>query len=270
MDSNRQGFVDVDTSPIAFRRSEPVTASIDETIVFLHGLGTSRTSWDPQLQAFGKVRQCIAWDAPGYGVSPSQRGLSFADYADAVTGLLDELGVESATVVGLSFGGQVAMHVALRHPHRVQRLVLADTSAAFGGDGTDPEEWKRLRLDALDNGQTPADIARAVLTSVGGPGLTGDLLETAIASMSRITSEGLRTAVECLPSHDVRSRLGDIVVPTLVIVGENDTETPLAYSQEIAAAIPNAHLVLLEAAGHLSPIEQPDAFNAALHNFLQE
>lgn len=256
--------IDVDVEPIAYR----LAGDGDETILFLHGLGASRTSWDSQLVEFAGRYRCIAWDAPGYGGSPALAGLSFADYADLAAGLLDTVDVATATVVGLSFGGQIALHLALRHPQRVERLVLTDTSAAFGGDGTDVDEWKALRLGPLDSGMTPADMAQRVITAVGGAGLTGDRLQTAIDSMGRVTSEGLRAAVECLPEHDVRSRLTEVDQPTLVVVGSLDSETPLPYSQELANEIPNASLEVIAGAGHLTPIERPEEFDRLLHKFL--
>ncbi|MEE9415317.1 MAG: alpha/beta hydrolase [Acidimicrobiales bacterium] len=257
--------VDVDTEPIAYR----FVGDGDETILFLHGLGASRTSWDPQLMEFAERYRCIAWDAPGYGASPAAIDPGFADYAHAVAGLLDVVGIEKATVVGLSFGGQIALHLALRHPQLVERLILADTSAAFGGDGTDVDEWKKLRLGPLKSGMTPADMAETVITGVGGVGLTGERLRSAVESMGRITSDGLRAAVECLPSHDVRSRLAEITQPTLVLVGSLDTETPLAYAEELAGEMPNASLDVIDGAGHLTPIERPDEFNRLLREFLE-
>ncbi len=93
------------------------------------------------------------------------------------------LGEAQAHVVGLSMGGQIALHTALRHPGRVRSLALLDTSPAFGLNGTDPEEWKRLRLDALDAGETPATIAEPVLRSIMAPDVSDGAVAAAVASM---------------------------------------------------------------------------------------
>lgn len=239
-----------------------------DSIIFLHGLGGSRTAWEPQLEDLGDTWRCVAWDMPGYGASAPVDTLSFAAIADAVVGLLDRLGVERAHLCGLSFGGQQALHVALAHPERVDRLVLADTSPAFGLDGTDPEAWKRARLDALDAGQTPADMAADVIRSVAGPDFAGPAFAQAVAAFSRIGATGLRAAVACLPTHDVLARLGSIVAPTLVIVGEFDRETPRSYAELLATGIPGATLEVVRGVGHLTPSEAPDRFNTIMRSFL--
>src|SRR4051794_2218306 len=157
---------DVDAVPVAWRE-----AGSGPLVLFLGGLGTTRTGFDPQLAALSSSYRCVAWDMPGYGASPlPARGLSFALLADAVDGLLRALGETRAHLVGLSMGGQIALHTALRPPDLVRSLALLDSSPAFGLDGTDPETWKRRRLDPLDAGATPASIAEPVLRSVMAPG----------------------------------------------------------------------------------------------------
>ena len=237
-------------------------------VLFLHGLGGSATAWEPQLADLDDTFRCIAWDLPGYGDSDPIVPLTFAAIADAVVRLLDELAIDRADVVGLSFGGQQALHLALDHPDRVRRLVLADTSARFGDDGTDVAQWKRLRLDPLDAGATPAEMAPAVIDAIAAPGFTGRERERTIAAFARIPPDGLRAAVECLPTHDVSDRLGEITAPTLVVVGELDEETPVAYAEALVAGIPHAELRVIAGAGHLTPAEAPDEFSTLVREFL--
>ena len=236
--------------------------------MFLHGLGGSRTSWEPQLTGLRTGFRCIAWDMPGYGASAPVEHLTFAAIADAVARLLDDAGVDRAHLVGESFGGMHALHTALRHPDRVGRLVLANTSPAFGLDGTDPDAWRAARLAPLDAGRTPADIAEKVLTSVAGSGLSVDMLAMRVAGFARIPSAGLRAAVECLPTHDVRDRLANINAPSLVIAGGLDAETPVAYSRILADGLPDTELVVLDGIGHLAVSEAPHTFNRIVRRFL--
>jgi pimeloyl-ACP methyl ester carboxylesterase len=160
------------------------------------------------------------------------------------------------------------MHYALARPDRVDRLVLADTSHRFGADGTDADQWKQARLAPLDAGATPADIAPSVIDAITAPGFSGRERDRTLAGFARIPSEGLRAAVECLPTHDVSDRLGEILNPALVIVGELDDETPVAYAERIARGIPGAGLAVIPGVGHLTPAEAPDQFNALVGDFL--
>ena len=249
--------------PIAYR-----AVGSGPTVLFLHGLGGSRTAWEPQLEALLDEFRCVAWDMPGYGESDPIDPLTFEAIADAAVGLLDALSVDRAHVVGLSFGGQQALHLALRHPNRVDRLVLADTSARFGADGTDPDEWMRLRLAPLDAGQIPADMAAPVIDAITAPGFTGRERNRTIDAFGRIPPDGFRAAVRCLPTHDVADRLHEIEARTLVIVGERDDETPIPYAEALAAGVPHSELLVIPGVGHLTPAEAPAAFNAAVRTFL--
>ena len=257
------GAVDVD-GPLAWREQ-----GTGESVLFLHGLGGSRTSWEPQLEGLSDAFRGIAWDMPGYGASAPVEALTFAAIADAVARLLDAAGVERAHLVGESFGGMHSLHTALRHPDRVGRLVLANTSPAFGLDGTDPDAWRVARLEPLDAGLTPADIAEQVLTSVAGPGLSADMLAMRVAGFARIPAAGLRAAVECLPAHNVLDRLAEIQAPALVIAGELDAETPVAYSRILADGLRDAELVVLDGVGHLAVSEAPQTVNSLVRDFLR-
>lgn len=251
--------VDRDAYPIAWRE-----AGDGPVALFLHGLGGSRTSWDDQLLALGRLRRCIAWDMPGYGASAGTV-TSLEQVADAAAALLDTLGADRADVVGLSLGGMVAQHLAIRHPGRIRTLALLDTSPAFGLDGTTTAEgWLHDRLAPLDAGRSVADIADRVITAIAGPHCPAPALAQAIASMRRIPDAGLRAACHALVRHDVRELLGSIGAPTLVLVGELDEETPPTYAKHIASAVPGASLDVIPGAGHLVNAECPGPVNARL------
>jgi 3-oxoadipate enol-lactonase len=255
---------DVDATPVAWRE-----AGSGPLVLFLGGLGMTRTGFDPQLEALASSYRCVAWDMPGFGASPlPPGGLSFPLLADAAAGLIEALGATAAHVAGLSLGGQIALHTALRHPQRVRSLALLDSSPAFGLDGTDPEAWKRLRLDPLDAGETPASMADRVLRSIMAPDADDRAVAAAVATMSRISAAGLRAAIECLPTHDVRARMDEIAVPTRVLVGERDEETPLSYAEALAAGIAGARLQIIPLAGHIANLEAPEAVNIALREHL--
>ena len=256
-------MIDHDRHPIAWRE-----AGEGPPAVFLHGLGGTRTSWDPQLSGLADRFRCIAWDMPGYGASAPLAELTFPAIADSLAGLLDTLELDAADLVGLSFGGMHALQTAIRHPSRVRRLVLADTSPAFGLDGTTPQAWQAARLAHLDAGRRPAEFAADALDAICARPLEPPVRKQLVASFARISPTGFRAAVECLPHHDVRHALGGISAPALIIVGEADRETPVAYAEALAAGLPNATLEILEGVGHLSPSEAPERFNQLVGDFL--
>lgn len=239
-------------------------------LLFLHGLGGTRSSWNPQLAYFATTRRCIAWDMPGYGDSTCPAALTYAYIADRLVELLDHLHIDRADMVGLSFGGMHILHTALRHPDRVGAIVLADTSPAFGMNGTRAEDWKAARLGPLDAGETVASMAPKVLDAIIAKPVDPALRDQFIEGFSRISAEGLRSAVECLPHNDVRADLPSIEHRALVITGELDEETPVEYAQVLADGLPNASIEILPSIGHLSPIEAPELFNARVSHFLNE
>ncbi len=232
--------------------------------LLLHGLGGTRLSWEPQLNELSGERRVIAWDMPGYGASIAPERLSFAELADAVAALLDELELEQVHLVGLSFGGMVAQYAAAAQPRRVASLSLLSTSPAFGLDGTSPQAWRAARMAPLDAGKQPADFAGEVLAAVAGPDISSTQLQRQRAAMSRISADGLRAAIDCLITHDSRSILSQITAPTQVLVGDQDDETPLEYAQLLADGIHGATLTVVSGAGHLLNEEAPERVNRLL------
>jgi pimeloyl-ACP methyl ester carboxylesterase len=254
-------LIDADRGRFGWRS----TGAGENAVLFLHGLGGSRTSWDPQLRGLGSDRRLIAWDQPGYGASQAPEGdLTFPGLADAVAALLDDLGLDRAHLVGLSFGGMIAQHVALDHPGRVRSLALLSTSPAFGLDGTQPQQWREQRLAAFADGIAPADVAETVLRGIAGPDIAPDVLAQQCAAMARVPAAGLRAAIACLVTHDTRDRLAEITAPTLVAVGALDAETPPGYARVLADGIGGAQLHVIPGAGHLLNAEAPDAVNGLL------
>ena len=112
--------------------------------------------------------------------------------------------------------------------------------------------WRAARLAPLDAGREPADFADAVLAGIAGPNISPDALAGQRAAMARISSAALRRSIDCLVTHDSRAVLGSVAVPTLCLVGELDTETPVAYTEALADLIPGARIEVLAGAGHLS------------------
>lgn len=243
-----------------------------ETVVFLHGVGGNRRNWAPQLPVFARHFQAIALDARGYGDSDDHNGeLTISDYSNDVARLLDHVDTEKAHIVGLSMGGNVAMQFALDHPSRVRSLVLADTDRGMQHiSAADREEFLRLRRDPLMAGQSVRDIAPALVESLTGPNASPEARAALHDSLVRLRKNMYIKSVEATVSFDVTATVHRIKCPTLVVVGEMDRLTPPSESEAIVRAIEGSRLVVINGAGHISNVEQPEVFNLEVLGFLLE
>jgi len=240
-----------------------------DTLLFLHGLGGDHTNWKPQLDAFGQQHRCISWTMPGYGASTPLDPMTWPTLADAAVSLLDDYGVARASLIGLSMGGMVAQQFAVDHADRLDRLVLVATSPSFGRPGSDfKEKYLAARYEPLDRGETPADLAPKVVEGLLGPDPHPDARANCIASMSNITTDAYRRALECLVTWAFDDQLHRITAPTMCIAGEEDRTAPVSSVQRMADGIAGARLDVIAAAGHLVNLDKPDEFNSLLTDFL--
>lgn len=238
-------------------------------LLLVHGFPHGRWLWDAQVAALGDRARCIAPDLPGFGRSPALAAPSMDAYADALVALLDELAVERAVVCGLSMGGYVAFALWRRHPGRVRALALADTRA--GADA--PEAAQRRReLMALARGEGSAAVAESQLAGSLGKTTRATRPELVAAFRARLAEapvEGIVGALEAMIDRpDSTPTLATIDVPTLVVVGAEDALTPPKEARALHAAIAGSRLVEIPGAGHVSCVEQPAAFTAALGGLL--
>lgn len=246
----------------------PAAAAAPTPLLFLHGLGGDHTNWAPQLDEFQATRRCVSWTMPGYGDSTPVEPMTWTALAEVAVRLLDQLDIAQAIVVGLSMGGMVAQQLAADFPDRVDRLVLVATSPSFGRAGSDfADRYLAARFEPLDAGQTPADLAPAVVDGLLGPEPHGEARDNCITSMSRISSDAYRRALGCLVTWAFDDQLHRITTPTLCIAGADDRTAPPASLQRLADGITDSRLEVLDRCGHLVNLEQPAAFNALLSDF---
>ncbi len=239
-------------------------------LLFLHGVGGGHHAWERQLPYFaGLGYPSHAWDQPGYGESPLVEPYDLGQVSAALKCLVDALGGEPVVLVGHSMGGLVAQEVYVRHPEIVKALVLTFTSPAFaGGDSEFTKQFIAARIDPLDQGQRMLDIARRLMPTMKGSVSDPDGLALAEKIMSGVRPETYRKAVRLLTTFDRRKELGAIRVPALLVAGSDDLTAPPKVMEKMAQKIPGAEYVMLEGCGHLGPMDQPDAFNVALLDFL--
>ncbi len=283
-----QRWVSVDGQPV-----NTIDLGEGPPIVFVHGLTGSWPNWLEQLPVFAGRPQSdgsplarhrvVAMDLPGFGHSPMPREqITISFYARLLDGLLDQLGIDAAAVVGNSMGGFISAELAIAFPQRVERLVLVSPAGIstyrdrretlvpvlrrFEPAMTALTAWGGTHADAITS--RPA-LRRAVL---GGLVRHPDRLSATMAA-ELVRGAGKPGFVQALQANfdfDFRDRLHEIVCPTLIVWGERDQVVTVRDAAVYAELIPGSRKIILPDTGHLAMVERPDVFNALLNEFLEE
>jgi len=229
------------------------------TVVFLPPIGNDAGSWESVSAAAGAVKHQF----PGFGRPRAPSQPTMASLADEVAASYGP----PLDLIGVSMGGMVGQHVALRHPEVVRSLLVACTGAA-----TDPEVM-RARAQAAEEGGMAAVLeetlarwftARARAQRPEHPGVRY-ARRTLLALDPRCFADGWRA----LAGHDVRARLGELALPVTVLAGSADAASPLARAQELAGGVRNGRLVVIDGAPHMVHLECPERFSEAVRNHLR-
>ncbi|WP_455358513.1 alpha/beta fold hydrolase [Streptomyces sp. SYSU K21746] len=238
-----------------------------DPLVLVHGHPFDRTMWTPQLAAFGETHRVIAPDLRGYGTSSVEPGVTpLSAFASDIAALLDHLGVERFVLGGLSMGGQIAMECYRLFPERVSGLILADTFPA-----AETEAGRAARNETADRllREGMAGYADEVLYKMVAPDSDPDTAAHVHRMMCGTDPEGAAAALRGRAERpDYRELLTNVTVPALVVVGRDDTYTPVSDAEAMHAALPDSTLSVIESAAHLPNLERPAAFNAALRAYL--
>ena len=245
-------------------------------VVFVHGFGCGIRSWDPQVAALAPKHRVVAYDVRGHGLSDAPAAATAYSQATSIEDLRQLLGVlkiRRTAVIGLSMGGNIALNFTLAHPALVSALVVADTGA--GSD--DHAEWVATThafASALDSGGTEAFADMAMASPLFAPYCAkGPTAQRFIRSclMTHRARGVAHTAREVLARrpriYELEPQLRTLRVPTLLIVGDGD-DFCLKIHDFMARTIPGARSLVLRGTGHLSNLEAPAAFNAAVSRFL--
>jgi len=237
-------------------------------LVMSHSLGCDVSMWDPQMAALAGHYRVLRYDTRGHGRSGAGAApYTLDELADDVAQLMDHLDIAQATWVGFSMGGMIGQTFALKYPHRVQALVLADTTSQHGA--TPQAVWdERIRI-ARERGVLPlVEPAIGRWFTAGFRSAEPAIVEGVAQVIAATSVEGWTGCCAAIASVHTTAELHRIACPVLVIVGEHDIGTPLAASLEMHRNLPDSTLVVIGDAAHMSCIEQPGRFNRALRMFL--
>ncbi|MFG2695557.1 alpha/beta fold hydrolase [Kitasatospora sp. NPDC048407] len=243
-------------------------------LVLLHAFPLSARMWEGQLERVpgpaGDDAWVVAPDQRGFGTAPlGEEPPSLDTAADDLVHLLDELGIDQAVLGGLSMGGYVAMAFARRHPERLAGLILADTKATPDTDAARANR-ERIATTVLERGSVDLLNEENTAENLLAPGTDPELTDAVRQMIAEADPAAIAWAQRAMAARpDSLEVLAALEVPAAVIVGELDTVTPLAEARMMADALHDAELTVIPAVGHLSSLEAPETFNAAVRSFLK-
>jgi 3-oxoadipate enol-lactonase len=232
-------------------------------LVLLHSLGGDGRMWRTTIEALKAEFTVAAPDARGHGRSDNKGPMTVEQFAEDAVALAGELAAAQFSLIGLSMGGQAAMHVAASHSDQVKTVAIADTS--LGGRPGGQERWSaaQKRIQEIGNRAFAAEYTASRLRPSTNKRVADEFSSMVEATLPDIYLAQFRS----IQAQDLREAATTIRVPTLVLVGADDVSTPPSMAQEIASVIPGSRLEIIDDANHLSNLDQPLAFNAAVLAF---
>jgi 3-oxoadipate enol-lactonase len=240
------------------------------SVVLLHGLGASCTSWQLQIPPLTQAGfRVIAPDAPGFGKSNYTGGnSSIAAMATRIADFIRALGIPAYSVVGISMGGTLALQLAFDHPEAIQKMILVNTFARLQVENPRILPYVLLRMILVHTLGLPAQ-ARTVAQRIFPHPDQEFLRQELMKEVAQADVHAYRAAMRALGRFDVRKWLCEIHCPTLIITGEADNTVPPPNQDLLARSIPGSRQVYIPQAGHAVTVEKPEQFNPLMLEFLQ-
>jgi pimeloyl-ACP methyl ester carboxylesterase len=238
-------------------------------VLLLHGGVGDRRTWRPQIDGLSDAFTVVAWDAPGFGGSSDPpRAFLLPDFADCLAAFIAALGAGRPHVVGLSFGGGLALELYRRHPGLPASLVLVSAYAGWAGSLPPEIVEERLRLAERLADEPPDRLVAEMLPTLFSESAPAEVVSGFAASVAETRPAGLRASARAFAEADLRDVLPRIAVPTLLLYGDRDVRSPLGVARALHAEIPGSRLVVIPGAGHVCNLEAPEAVDAELRAFL--
>lgn len=238
---------------------------VGDILVFIHGFTTTSGFWKNQISVFSKTHRVITLDLPGHGDSdsPMDGRYTIDGFAQSVLKVLDYIGVETATVIGLSMGGAIVQHIYFSRPELVRALVLVGATSHGLGEAVRAESvLERMRAVGVEAASVEV-IERSFSSAT-----PRSIVDWAKGEVVKTPQHVAAPAILSLNAYDSRESLHEISVPTLIVVGIDDEITPVVESQRLSEEIYGSELVIIDGAAHFPMLEQPDRFNSVLRGFL--
>ncbi|MGH7278948.1 MAG: alpha/beta fold hydrolase, partial [Candidatus Rokuibacteriota bacterium] len=232
-------------------------------MLLIHGSGMSAGCWVHQLHGLAPHARMVAIDLPGHGGSARIEGTSVEEYADVVGAFLDTHDARDVIVVGHSLGGAVAIALAARRPPRVTGLVLLSTCARLPHVSAVWEGW----LACLPRSVRSALFLSLAKRTLFGPYATGQAVSLGLEQLRACRSDTMVRDIQSARAMDVTGQAMRVDVPALILCGSRDEVTPPALAQALHELIPGSRLSVIDGAGHMVPLEMPEAVNRALLDF---
>lgn len=239
-------------------------------LVLLHGALSDSQTWRRQLDELSDEFTVVAWDAPGCGrsVDPPET-FRLPDYADCLAAFIEEISLDQPHVLGLSFGGGLALEFYHRYPAILKTLVLASAYAGWAGSLPSKQVEERLQKGLRQSELPPEQVVEAWIPTLFTESASSDLINETAAVMSEFHPVGMRTMLRSFAEADLRDVLPTIDVPVLLLYGEVDQRSPRQVAEALHAEIPVSSLVIIPGVGHLSHLEAPDRFNSEVRSFIR-
>jgi len=239
-------------------------------IIFLHGYPFDKSMWKGQLDFLKSSNRAIACDIRGFGKSKDEKSTLGMDlFANDLIEFMDKLNINKAIVCGLSMGGFITLNAMKRFPNRFEALILCDTQCI--ADTAEVKEKRQQTINQILAEGVPIFNEGFIKSVFHEDSITNkkelveNLRRVVFANSQHIISMGLTALAE---RSETCSSLGRINIPTMIICGREDTVTPLTESESMHRRIKGSILHVIEDAGHVSNLEQPDEFNKYLGDFL--
>ena len=239
-------------------------------IIFIHGFPYNSTMWEQQIKRLKEEYYCVAYDIRGLGETPPGYGqFTIEMFVDDLFAVIDGLGLDRPVITGFSMGGYITLRAVEREPDRFRGIILCDTKAEADDDAGKLKRANAIKSINTNGMETFASNFVPMTFSEDAPQRIPETYNTILEQAKAESPIGVKGSLLAMAARtDTTQSLGDIRVPTLLLVGEQDTLTPPSVMQQMHNRISGSEIILVPEAGHMAPLENPEVFTHSIEDFL--